>query len=52
MSYNMEQPDDKRFGFVNELMEIAKNKRSITYQEISRLLENVELDKNQMDDNK
>ncbi|MDI9494517.1 MAG: RNA polymerase sigma factor RpoD [Bacillota bacterium] len=50
MSYNMEQPDDKRFGFVNELMEIAKNKRSITYQEISRLLENVELDKNQMDD--
>ena len=50
MSYNMEQPDDKRFEFVNELMEIAKNKGSITYQEISRLLENVELDKNQMDD--
>ncbi|HQC82811.1 MAG TPA: RNA polymerase sigma factor RpoD [Bacillota bacterium] len=46
----MEQPDDKRFEFVNELMEIAKNKGSITYQEISRLLENVELDKNQMDD--
>jgi RNA polymerase primary sigma factor len=50
MSYDMEQPDDKRFEFVNELMEIAKNKGSITYQEISRLLENVELDKNQMDD--
>jgi RNA polymerase primary sigma factor len=50
MSYDMEQPDDKRFEFVNELMETAKNKGSITYQEISNHLENVELDKNQMDD--
>lgn len=50
MSYDMEQPDDKRFEFVNELMEAAKNKGSITYQEISAHLENVEMDKNQMDD--
>ena len=50
MSYDMEQPDDKRFEFVNELMETAKNKGAITYQEISTHLENVEMDKNQMDD--
>ncbi|NLT47234.1 MAG: RNA polymerase sigma factor RpoD [Clostridiales bacterium] len=46
----MEQPDDKKFEFVNELMETAKNKGAITYQEISNHLENVEMDKNQMDD--
>ncbi len=50
MSYDMEQPDDKKFEFVNELMETAKNKGAITYQEISNHLENVEMDKNQMDD--
>ncbi len=50
MSYDMEQPEEKRFDFVNELMETAKNKGSITYQEISAHLENVEMDKNQMDD--
>ncbi|GAB1475250.1 RNA polymerase sigma factor RpoD [Bacillota bacterium] len=46
----MEQPDDKRFEFVNELMEAAKNKGSITCKEISDHLESVEMDKNQMDD--
>ena len=50
MSYDMEQPEDKRFEFVNELMEKAKNKGAITYQEISAHLENVDMDKNQMDD--
>jgi len=50
MSYDMEQPDDKRFEFVNELMEAAKNKGSITCKEISDRLQNVEMDKNQMDD--
>ncbi len=50
MSYDMEQPEEKRFEFINELMETAKSKGSITYQEISTHLENVELDKNQMDD--
>lgn len=50
MSYDMGQPDDKRFEFVTELMETAKSKGSITYQEISNHLQKIEMDKNQMDD--
>ncbi len=50
MSYDIGRPEDKRFEFVNELMRTAKNKGSITCQEISVHLENVEMDKNQMDD--
>lgn len=50
MTYEMGQTEDKRFEFVNELMKIAKNKGSISYQEISNHLENVVMDKNQMDD--
>lgn len=50
MTYEMEQTEDKRFEFVSELMEMAKNKGSISYQEISNHLENVVMDKNQMDD--
>ncbi|MDO4552049.1 MAG: RNA polymerase sigma factor RpoD [Bacillota bacterium] len=47
MTYEMEQNEDK---YVAELMEKAKGKGSITFREISDCLENVEMDKNQMDD--
>ncbi|HHX13582.1 MAG TPA: RNA polymerase sigma factor RpoD [Clostridiales bacterium] len=41
---------DKRPEGVSELIERAKSKGSISYQEISDQLEHMELDKNQMDD--
>lgn len=45
-----ENNDDKKFEYVNNVIEKAKRKGSITYQEISDQLGDVELDKNQMDD--
>jgi len=45
-----ETPDDKKFEYVNELLEKAKSKGSISYREISDYLENIEMDKDQMDD--
>lgn len=45
-----EGQDEKRFEFVNELMEKAKTKGSISYREISDSLENIDMDKDQMDD--
>jgi len=50
MSFDMDQNDEKKFEYVNELIERAKRKGSITYQEISDQLENIEMDKNQVDD--
>jgi len=49
MSYE-EVQDDKKFEYVNELLEKAKSKGSISYREISDYLENVDMDKDQMDD--
>ncbi len=49
MSYE-EGQDDKKFEYVNELLEKAKSKGSISYREISDYLENVDMDKDQMDD--
>ena len=49
MSYEEEQ-DNKKFEYVNELLEKAKSKGSISYREISDYLENVDMDKDQMDD--
>lgn len=40
----------KKFEYVNELLEKAKSKGSISYREISDYLENVDMDKDQMDD--
>ena len=45
-----ENNDDKKFEYVNSVIEKAKRKGSITFQEISDQLGDVELDKNQMDD--
>ena len=42
--------EEKKFDFVTELMEKAKIKGSISYREISDYLENIEMDKDQMDD--
>lgn len=42
--------DKEKFEYVNELLEKAKLKGSITYREISDYLENVDMDKDQMDD--
>lgn len=49
MSYD-EGQDEKKFDCVNELIEKAKTKGSISYKEISDYLENVDMDKDQMDD--
>lgn len=45
-----EARDEKKVDVVSELLEKAKRKGSITYQEISDCLEGADLDKNQMDD--
>ncbi|MCI5897495.1 MAG: RNA polymerase sigma factor RpoD [Anaerovoracaceae bacterium] len=45
-----EARDENKVDVVSELLEKAKRKGSITYQEISDCLEGVDLDKNQMDD--
>ena len=42
--------EDKKFEFVNEIIERAKQKGIISYREISDYLENIELDKEQIDD--
>jgi RNA polymerase primary sigma factor len=49
MSYE-ENQDEKKFEYVNELLEKAKSKGSISYREISDYLENIDMDKDQMDD--
>ncbi|MDD2484112.1 MAG: RNA polymerase sigma factor RpoD [Eubacteriales bacterium] len=46
----MDQNDEKKNDDVAELLERAKRKGSVSYQEISDQLEHVEMDKNQMDD--
>lgn len=45
-----EQNDEKKFDSVKNLIDKAKRKGTITFQEISDQLGDVELDKNQMDD--
>jgi len=49
MSYDDSQ-DEKKFEYINELLEKAKSKGSISYREISDYLENIDMDKDQMDD--
>lgn len=49
MAYE-EGQDEKKYEFVSELLEKAKSKGSISYREISDYLENIEMDKDQMDD--
>ncbi|MGI6727857.1 MAG: RNA polymerase sigma factor RpoD [Anaerovoracaceae bacterium] len=50
MSFAMDQNREKKLEFVDEVIERAKRKGSITLQEISNHLENIDMDKNQMDD--
>ncbi|HHU18469.1 MAG TPA: RNA polymerase sigma factor RpoD [Clostridiales bacterium] len=45
-----EGQDIKKFECVNELLEKAKTKGSISYREISDYLDNIDMDKDQMDD--
>ena len=45
-----ENLEEKRIDFVSELYDKAKAKGSISYREINEYLENVELDKDQMDE--
>lgn len=45
-----ETSDEKKFEVVNELIEKAKSKGAITYREISDYLDNIDMDKDQMDD--
>ena len=42
--------DNKRRGALNELLEKSKNKGSVSYAEIQKELQTMELDKDQMDD--
>ena len=46
----MDANDEKKFEYINDLMEKAKQKGSITYTEIADHLEHVDMDKAQMDD--
>ncbi len=51
MNFELENSrDDKKFEYVNEIIEKAKQKGAISYREISDYLENIELDKEQIDD--
>lgn len=51
MNFELESGrDDKKFEYVNEIIEKAKQKGAISYREISDYLENIELDKEQIDD--
>jgi len=50
MSFDIDQNEEKKNDDVAELIERAKRKGSISYQEISDQLESIEMDKNQMDD--
>jgi len=51
MNFELETSrDDKKFEYVNEIIEKAKIKGTISYREISDYLENIELDKEQIDD--
>ncbi|MDD4563939.1 MAG: RNA polymerase sigma factor RpoD [Eubacteriales bacterium] len=49
MSYE-EGQEVKKFECINELLEKAKTKGSISYREISDYLDNIDMDKDQMDD--
>ncbi|NLY70806.1 MAG: RNA polymerase sigma factor RpoD [Clostridiales bacterium] len=50
MSFDIDQNEEKKLEYAHDLIEKAKKKGSISYQEISDHLENIDLDKNQMDD--
>ncbi|MBO4990875.1 MAG: RNA polymerase sigma factor RpoD [Firmicutes bacterium] len=50
MDYEVERNGEKKTEYVNDLVEKAKRKGTITFQELSDQLGEVDLDKNEMDD--
>ncbi|MBQ2270895.1 MAG: sigma-70 family RNA polymerase sigma factor, partial [Firmicutes bacterium] len=50
MDYEVERTGEKKTEYVRELLDKAKRKGTITFQEITDQLGEVELDKNEMDD--
>ncbi len=50
MDYEAERNGEKKMEYLRELLEKAKRKGTITFQEISDQLGEVDLDKNEMDD--
>ncbi|MDD2215834.1 MAG: RNA polymerase sigma factor RpoD [Eubacteriales bacterium] len=50
MSFEMDQNAEKKLEYVSEIIEKAKRKGSISFQEIADHLENIDIDKNQLDD--
>ena len=50
MDYEVERSGEKKNEYVRDLVEKAKRKGTITFQEISDQLGDVDLDKNEMDD--
>ena len=50
MDYEAERNGEKKTEYVNDLVEKAKRKGTITFQELSDQLGEVDLDKNEMDD--
>lgn len=50
MSFEIEQNEEKKIEYVNELINRAKRKGIVSYREIADHLEHIEMDKNQMDD--
>ncbi len=50
MSLEQNNIDENKTEYIRQLLEKAKQKGTITYREIADYLENVELDKEQMDD--
>ena len=45
-----EEQDEKKYEYINELIEKAKTKGTITFREVADFLESVEMDKDQIDD--
>ncbi len=50
MSFELGRSEGKKQEYIGEMLEKAKRKGSISYQEIADHLENIEMDKNQLDE--
>ena len=50
MSYEANNNEEKKFDCLTDIIEKAKKKGSVSYQEIADALENIDLDKEQVDD--
>lgn len=50
MSFELGRSEGKKQEYIGEMLEKAKSKGSISYQEIADHLENIDMDKNQLDE--